>query len=66
MLGELRFDGGQSLSQLGNIIEAFYIDSDCIDPPFELAMHRAKLLSHLLLKRVNALVNTIETPIHSI
>jgi len=65
-LGELRFDGGRSLAQLGNIVEALYIDSNCIDTRFELIVHRTKLLLHLLLERIDAPVHSIQAFVDSI
>ena len=66
VLGELGLDRGQPLAQFGNIIEALYIDSHCINARFKLVVHRTKLLPHLLLKGINALVGTIKTPVHPV
>jgi hypothetical protein len=66
MLGELRLDGGQSLAQLSNIIEALYIHSHYIDTRFELIVRRTKLLPHLLLKGIDSLVHPIQALVDSI
>ena len=65
-MGHLCLDRSQALAQFSDIVEALYVDPDRLETRFDLVAKRAKALLHLLLNRIDTLVDSVKALVDSV